>query len=240
MKTKTITVQEILDELKGFGDESLKQRYIKHGAKEPFFGVKVQDLKKIQKKVKKNHELAMELYATGNSDAMYLAGMIADEKKISKKELQEWAKEAYWYFLFEYTVPWVAAESDYGSELGLEWIESKEEGIAAAGWATLAYDASIKPDSELDLKVYRHLLERIEKQIHKAQNRVRYTMNGFVITVGSAIEELSSQALSVANTIGAVEVEMGQTACKVPLAHEYIQKIVDKGRVGKKRKSARK
>ena len=54
-----------------------------HGAKEPFFGVKVGDLKKILKKTKKNHELSLELYKTGNSDAMYLAGLMADEKKIT-------------------------------------------------------------------------------------------------------------------------------------------------------------
>lgn len=30
--------------------------------------------KEILKKTKKNHELSLELFATGNSDAMYLAG----------------------------------------------------------------------------------------------------------------------------------------------------------------------
>jgi 3-methyladenine DNA glycosylase AlkD len=38
------------------------------------FGVKIGDLKVIQKKVKKDHQLAMELFDTGIYDAMYLAG----------------------------------------------------------------------------------------------------------------------------------------------------------------------
>ncbi len=233
------TVKEILKELEGYGDERTKNNFLKHGAKEPFYGVKVQDLKKIYKRIKKDHKLSLELYATGNSDAMYLAGLIADEKKISKEELNKWADEAYWYMISEYTVPWVAAESKYGYELGLEWIESKEERIASAGWAHLAYYTAIKQDSELDISSYKKLLDRVEKNIHKAQNRVRFTMNGFVIAMGTNVAELTTKALKVAEKIGKVSIDMGETSCKVSLASEAIQKNIDKNRIGKKRKTAR-
>jgi hypothetical protein len=140
-----MTAADVLQELEAYGDERTKQTLLKHGAKEPFFGVKVADLKKILKKTKKNHALSLELYQSGNSDAMYLAGLMADEKQITRAQLQEWADQAYWYYLSEYTVPWVAAETDFGFELGLEWIESEEERIASAGWSTLAYYASVNP-----------------------------------------------------------------------------------------------
>ena len=168
-----MTTEEILKELKGYGDEGTKKIFLKHGAREPFYGVKVQDLKKIQKKVKKHHELSMELYATGNSDAMYLAGLIADETKISKSDLYKWVKKAYWYMISEYTVAWIAAESSYGLELGLEWIESEKEGIASAGWSTLSNLVSIKPDSDLDIKIFEGLLDRVARDIHNSQNRVK-------------------------------------------------------------------
>ena len=69
---------DIVKELKSLGSQSIKNVLIKHGAQEPFYGVKVEDLKKISKKIKGNHELAMDLYDTGISDAMYLAGIVAD------------------------------------------------------------------------------------------------------------------------------------------------------------------
>lgn len=72
-----MTKEEVLKELEVYGNAQTKKTYATHGAKEPYFGVKVQDLKKILKKTKKNHELSLELYATGNSDAMYLAGLMA-------------------------------------------------------------------------------------------------------------------------------------------------------------------
>ncbi|MCK5741155.1 MAG: DNA alkylation repair protein [Chlorobi bacterium] len=234
-----MSLQEVLSELEGYGDENTKNTFMRHGAKEPYYGVKVQDVKKIVKKIKKDHELSLELFDTGNSDAMYMAGLIADESLISKEELRQWADGAYWYMISEYPVPWVAAESPYAIELGLEWIESDEERIASCGWATLAYYAALKEDSELDIKMYSSLLDRVEKDVHNAKNRVRYTMNGFVIAVGAYISELTAKASEVGGRIGKVKVDMGGTTCKVPLAKDYIKKVVDKGRVGKKRKSAR-
>lgn len=234
-----MTTKEILKELETYGSDQTKKVLVKHGAREPFFGVKVQDLKKIVKKVKKNHELSLELYATGNSDAMYLAGLIADEDKITKEDLNRWADEAYWSYLSEYAVPWVAAESKFGFELAMEWIKSEEERIASAGWATLSSIATLKPDEEIDVTIYEQLLKRVEKEVHNSQNRVRYTMNGFVIAVGGSISSLTELASQIAEIIGEVDVNVGGTSCKVPLATVYIKKVVDKGNLGKKRKSAR-
>lgn len=146
--------EEIMQQLQQWGSESTKKVLVKHGAREPFFGVKIEYLKKIQKKAKKNYPLSLELYNTGNSDAMYLAGLIADPMKMTHEDLNDWAEKAYWYMLSEYTVAWVASESRYGSELALQWIDSDKENIASAGWATLASIASIKPDGEMDNSLY--------------------------------------------------------------------------------------
>lgn len=231
--------KEILKELSKLGNPNSKKILIKHGAKEPFYGVKVADLKKIQKRIKKDYKLSLELFDTGNSDAMYLAGLIADEDKITKKDLNKWAKNAYWYMLSEYTVAWIAAESRFGWELTLKWIQSENENIASAGWSTLSSLVAIKDDLELDINALKKLLNRVEKEIDNSPNRVRYTMNGFVISVGAYVKPLTKSALSTAKKIGIVKVDMGGTACKVPKADEYINKIIKMDRVGKKKKMAR-
>ena len=234
-----MTAKEILSELKKYGSEQTKKTYLTLGAKEPVFGVKVQDLKKILKKTKKNHELSLELFASGNSDAMYLAGLMADEKQITNEQLELWVEHAYWSYLSEYTVPWVAAETKFGFELGLKWIQSDVETIASAGWGTLAYYAATHEDQELDMKAYIDLLDKVEKEIHTAQNRVRYTMNGFVIAVGTYVKDLTGKSKETAKKIGKITVDVGGTACKVPFATDYIEKVINKGRIGVKRKTAR-
>src|ERR1700754_887830 len=124
-----MTVKEIMVDLQAHGSESIKKIWVKHGYKEPFFGVKIEHLKTIQKKVKKDYQLAKDLYATGNADAMYLAGLIADDAKMTKTDLQAWVKGAFSNNINEYTVPWVTAESLHGYEMALKWIEAKEEYI---------------------------------------------------------------------------------------------------------------
>ena len=210
-----------------------------NGAKEPMFGTRIADMKVLMKKVKKDYELSKELWATGNSDAMYFAGLIADETKMTKRDLKKWAKEAYWYMLREYSVAAVAAETPHGVELANTWIASSNEGLASAGWSTYASWISIAADEELDHREIEEHMDRIAETIHQAQNRVRYTMNNFIICVGSYIPALSEKAQELAKRIGKVNVDMGGTACKVPLASDYIKKVIDKGRMGKKRKQAR-
>jgi len=234
-----MTAKEIMTQLKSLGEENIKKILLKHGVKEPFFGVKVEHLKVIQKKIKKDYQLAKDLYATGNADAMYLAGLIADDKKMTKADLQLWVKQALSKNICEYTVPWVTAESNHGYELAMEWINSKEENIASAGWNTLSGLVALKPDNELDIPALKKLLTTIEKNIHNADNRVRYTMNGFIIATGSYVTALTVDAIAASKKIGAVTVDMNGTACKVPDAAEYIMKIKDRGSLGKKKKTVK-
>lgn len=234
-----MTRNQVLKELKAFGSELTKKQFLKHGAQEPIFGVKVADLKKVAKKIKGDQALALELYESGNGDAMYLAGLVADGGEMTKASLRKWVRDANWRMISEYTVPWVASESKHGWDLALEWIDSGREHIASSGWATMGSIMATRPDDELDLRKLKSLLRRVEKEIHKSPERVKYTMNGFVIAAGSYVKALTVDAVKTAKAIGEVKVDMYGTACKVPFAPEYIDKVKKKGAIGKKRKTAK-
>jgi 3-methyladenine DNA glycosylase AlkD len=232
------TTAKIIAELKKKGSAQTRKTFARHGAPEDtFFGVKVGDLKPIAKQIKGEQELACDLYDSGISDAMYLAGMVADGSQMKKSQLDKWAKQATWYMISEYTVPGVAAESPFAKELALKWIKSKKESVVSSGWCTYTGILATQPDEELDLKEIDNLLDKVVQEIDDAPNRVRYTMNGFVIGVGAYVKPLLKKAKTVAKKIGIVNVDVGTTACKVPVATETIAKIEKMGRVGKKRKT---
>jgi 3-methyladenine DNA glycosylase AlkD len=233
-----MTAQEIINEIRPLGSDSYKKILFNHGVKEPCLGVKIGDLKKIQKRIKKDYQLALDLYDTGVYDAMYLASMIADDARMTKKDLQRWADRAYGAALGT-TVSSVAAGSPVGCELAMEWIESKKECVATAGWLTLSDLVSTRDDAKLSVAELKRLLQRVQKTIHQAPNTVRYTMNGFVICVGSYVPALTDLALEIGEKIGPVEVDMGDTACEVPFAPDYIRKVQKRGTIGKKRRSAK-
>ena len=232
-------VAEVLKELKKKSSEQTRKTLCRHGAPENTFGVKVGDLKVIAKKIKGQQDLACDLYDTGISDAMYLAGLVADGSMMTKKQLEAWVKSATWPWISEYTVPWVTSESKHGRDLALKWMKSRKESVAAAGWCTYTGIVTITPDAELDLVEIRELLDRVVREIGEAPNRVKYTMNGFVISVGGYVKPLLRQAKSAAKKIGKVEVDVGDTSCKVPLATEYIEKMEKSGRIGRKRKTTK-
>jgi 3-methyladenine DNA glycosylase AlkD len=235
------TTASIMADLKKKGSEKTRTIYARHGmAGKPMFGVSIADLKVIAKTIKGQQALACELYATGNLDAMYLAGMVADGAQMTKEQLNGWADGAAGLrMISEYTVPWVVVENTHACELAMEWIKSKKEHVASSGWCTYSGLLATKPDEALDLSEIEGLLGTVVKGVKTAQNRVLYTMNGFVIAVGSYVKPLLKQAKAAAQQIGAISVDVGDTACKVPLATAYIQKMEASGRAGKKRKTIR-
>lgn len=234
-----MTLDEVMQELAAMGSEGVKRIFRNHGAKEPFFGVKIGDLKVIQKRIKGDQSLAMELYETGNSDAQYLAGLVADGRKMSAAQLQHWAGTASWGIISQNAVPWVASEHPDGFSLAMEWIDSTKEGIAAAGWNTLGALAAIIPDDRLPVTQFAALLDRVAKSVRSSPDSVRYCMNGFVIACGTYIESLGARAIATARKMGVVEVDMSGTACKVPDAESYIIKSRRGQAVAPKRRTVR-
>ena len=233
------TVAKVMSELKKKGSAQTRKIYERHGAPENMFGCKVADMKVIAKQIKGEQQLALDLFETGNSDAMYLAGMVADGSQMTKTQLNKWARDASWYFVSEYAVPGVTCENSNAKDLALKWIKAKKPHVAACGWSTYAGYIATRADDELDKQEIKSLLKQIEKEIETAPPRVRYTMNGFVIAVGSYVKPLLKEAKATAKKIGKVEVDMGETSCKVPFAPDYIAKIEKAGRVGKKRKTVK-
>ncbi len=156
---------------------------------------------------------------------------------MGKRLLGTWARDASWLMISEYVVPKVAAESEHARDLAKKWIKSRKESVASTGRSTYAGHVTVTPDNDLDFAEIKSLLKQIEKEIDSSANRVRFTMNGFVIAVGSYVLPLLKQAKGTAKKQGAVDVELGGTSCKVPHASSVMEKFEQAGKVGRKRKS---
>ena len=235
-----MTATQVLKELKPLGRESYKRvLFNNYGVREPCFGVPIAELKKFQKRIKMDYQLALDLYNTGNYDAMYLAGLIADDARMTKKDLRRWVDKAYAGSLPGATVPWVAAGSPHARDIALEWIESPKPIVASAGWATLSCLVALKPDADLDLAELKQLLLCVQETIHQAPDVVRYQMNGFVISVGCYVKALTELAIEAGQKIGLVTADLGNNDCQVPSAPDYIRKVERRGGIGRKRKTVK-
>ena len=234
-----MNLSDVMAELEQKGTAATKKTHLRHGAPEPLFGVRVGDLKPLQKKLKGRQDLALELYATRNSDAMYLAGLIADGTKMTRKQIDSWAAGATWHLIAGCPVSWVAAEHPHGFEIAEKWIDSKRELTATAGWTALAGIVSTVADENLPIDRLNALLDRVVNTLAASPDRVRYAMNGFVISCGTYVAALGDKAIAAARQLGTVSVDMGDTSCKVPDAEAYILKSRRGAAAAPKRKTMR-
>ena len=102
------------------------------------------------------------------------------------------------------------------------WTRSENEWIGRAGWQLLAL--LIMNDKTVLDEYLENLLRTIKQKIHVSKNRTRYAMNAALIAIGIRNPELKLKALESACKIGKVEVDHGDTSCKIPIAREYIEK----------------
>ncbi|MFE4120517.1 DNA alkylation repair protein [Priestia sp. YIM B13486] len=229
----------VMKELEALGTERIKKTYINNGAHDPLFGVATGKMKPIAKKIKKNQALAEQLYASGNYDAMYFAGIIADPTEMTAEDFERWIDKAYFYMLSDYVVAVTLSETDFAQVVADRWVASDEELKMSAGWSCYCWLLGNRPDHEFSTSKIADMLNQVENTIHDSPDRTKSAMNNFIYTVGISYLPLHEKALETAKAVGPVEVKKDKKKSSILLASENIQKDIDRGRLGFKRKHVR-
>ncbi|KYF47847.1 DNA alkylation repair protein, partial [Sorangium cellulosum] len=205
---------EVMSELERLGTEQNRRVYRRHGATDPLFGVSFAHMNALTKRIKRDHELAEALWATGNSDARTLAATIADPGRFTREALDAWLGGLRSPLLVDLLVKHIALKTPFARDAMERWTASDDEWIGRAGWTLLgalaAEDPSL-PDSVLEER-----LSAIEASIHGAKNRTREAMNSALISIGARNEPLRGRALTAARRVGKVEIDLGDTGYRTP------------------------
>ncbi|QTD39413.1 DNA alkylation repair protein [Sporosarcina sp. Te-1] len=231
--------ETVMQELEALGKERTKKIYMSNGAHEPVFGVATGAMKPMAKKIKINQPLAEELYATGNYDAMYFAGIIADPHAMTNLDYDRWMDGAYFYMLSDYVVAVTLSESAIAQEVADLWIASGDELRMSAGWSCYCWLLGNRKDHEFSESKISDMLEIVKNTIHDSPERTKASMNNFLYTVGISYIPLHEKALETAKEIGIVEINRENKKTSLLNPYESIQKDLDKGRLGFKRKYVR-
>lgn len=234
-----MNLESVMQELEALGKERLKKMYMSNGAHEPLFGVATGAMKPIFRKTKINQPLAEQLYATGNYDAMYFAGIIADPNAMTEADYDRWMDGAYFYMLSDFVVAVTLAEADIAQEVSDKWIASGDELRMSAGWSCYCWLLGNRPDYEFSESKLADMLEMVKNAIHDAPLRTKSAMNNFMYTVGVSYKPLHEKALEIAKAVGPVEFKRDAKKSSFLNAYENIQKAVEKGQIGFKRKHVR-
>lgn len=228
-------LDEALGALEAAGSAQCRKIYARHGVAGEQFGVSYGALNKLAKQIRRDHDLAVRLWDTGNHDARVLATMIADPAAIAAAQLDAWAKSCDNYIVTDALSKFVAS-TPHASAKATKWSKSKTEYLSAAGWNLVA---AVARDDALDGAWFAAFLSIVERDVHKRPNRTRHSMVSALCAIGIARAALRDEVFRVARAIGPVEVDHGETSCKTPDPIPYIEQALESLATRGKRGAAR-
>jgi 3-methyladenine DNA glycosylase AlkD len=217
-----MTLQEIVDRLETLGHEKVRKLNSRNGAGDNQFGVQLGDLRKLAKTIKTNHELALELWRTGNADAMLLSTLLMRPAQISSDNLEQMVRVATYTQLSDWLATHVVKLHPDKETLRQKWMKSNEIMTSRAGWMLTAERVARAPEG-LDLKA---LLERIEAQMGSAPTQVQWTMNNTLAAIGIHFAEHRQRALAIGENLGVFRDFPTPKGCTSPFAPIWIAAIV--------------
>ncbi len=217
-----MTVKEILVQLKSLSNETMLAHNIKYGAPDNQFGVKMGDIRNLAKKIKVNHELALELWQTKNVDARLLACLIIKPKELSVKELDDMVKSIDFSQVADWFNSYVLKEHPEKESLREEWMNSENAWAARSGWSLTAGRIARSAEG-LNLPA---ILDRIESDIAKAAPEAQWTMNAALAQIGINYPEHRKRAIEIGERLGIYRDFHVSKGCTSPFAPVWINEMV--------------
>jgi 3-methyladenine DNA glycosylase AlkD len=127
-----MTLKQTMAALKNLGTAQNCKTYARHGAGEHMFGVSFANLNALQKQIGTDHQLAEQLWQTGNVDAMSLATMVADPDPFTPGVADYWLRQVD-YALLGSLLAGVIARSPLAPRKISKWTRSKHAFTRQAG-----------------------------------------------------------------------------------------------------------
>jgi len=218
-----MNLTEALKALEAAGSPSHRKTYARHGITGPMFGVPYSFLTPFVKKIGRDHDLALKLWASGNYDARTVATMIADPDRADVALIERWLRDASNYPLNDAVAALAARIDGFTAAHIARWCSAKDEWTSAFGWHVAARRCQAGATPAQDLV---RAVEIIERNAHQAPNRTRHAMNNALIAIGCRGGALQTKAVAAAKRIGKVEVDHGDTSCQTPDAAAYIARTL--------------
>ncbi|MFJ2837577.1 DNA alkylation repair protein [Nocardia sp. NPDC087230] len=213
------TVDEVLAELATLADPKILAVNERHGDDH---AVNLTKLRAVAKALKTRHELAGDLWATGDTAARLVAILISRPKAYTAAELDAMLRDARVPKVRDWLVNYIVKKNPHVEELRTRWFADPDPVVAAAGWA-LTSDRVAKTPDGLDLP---HLLDLIEQQMKDAPDRLQWAMNECLATIGIHHPDLRPRAITIGETLRVLEDYPTPPHCTSPYAPIWITEMV--------------
>ena len=225
MKNVQMSLGDVLTQLEAWGDEKARANYAKRGAGVNQFGVGIVKLHGLAKKLKRNHQLAMELWNTGNTDAMILATMIMDATELSIQEIKDMIKPITYSKLIDEFVYNVIIETTFAAKLAEEWMNTSEEFVGRAGWNIMIANILDGKTVSADFDA---ILKKIQDEMKSAPQYKQESMNRCLCEIGIHFPEFTEKCIEIGERVGILDDKPVHKGCTSSFAPEWIRAAINK------------
>ena len=200
MDKKSARVVEIVDKLKALSDPKAVEGMAKFGiTSKNAYGVSIPDLRKLAKKIGKNHDLALQLWEIDTRETRILASMIDEPDLVTEEQMESWVKEFDYWEICDQVCMNLFAYTKFAYGKALEWSKRKEEFVKRAGFALMAWLAF--KDKKADDAKFEEFFMAIKEESTDDRTYVKKAVNWALRQIGKRNLNLNKKAIEVAREI---------------------------------------
>ena len=156
-------------------------------------GIKVTDLRKLSRSIKKDHSLALDLWNTGIHEARLLATMIDEPSDVTEKQLEDWAVDLNSWDMVDQACNNLFRRTPFAHTKAVQWAVRDEEYVKRAGFSMMAVLAVHDRISGDD--IFRTYLDLVEMGSTDERNYVKKAVSWALRQIGKRNPELWKSAL---------------------------------------------
>jgi 3-methyladenine DNA glycosylase AlkD len=213
-----MTVNDVMRELAGLEEPGVREVNERRGDDH---GVNLTRLRALAKRLKTQHALAVELWATGDTAARLLATLVCRPKSFAATELDGMIRGIRSPKLLDWFVVNVVKPSPHAEQLRAGWMDGSDL-VGRAGWSLTTERVVTRPDG-LDLAA---LLDRIEQEMKQAPAAKQWTMNHCLAEIGIRHPPHRRRAIAIGERLAVLRDYPASAGCTPPYAPVWIAEMV--------------
>ena len=217
--TSPPTATELVKELAGLEDERVRAVNERHGDRH---GINLTKLRAVAKRVKTQHELAVELWETEDPNARLLALLICSPRQFDGDSLDRMLRQSRSPKEQDWLVNYVVKKNKSAEELRARWLADDDSNVASAGWALTSDRVNKKPEG-LELS---GLLDEIESSMRDAPERLQWAMNMCLAHIGIESPDHRDRARQIGERLEVLKDYPTPPNCTSPFAPIWIDEMV--------------
>jgi 3-methyladenine DNA glycosylase AlkD len=163
-------------------------------------GISIPTLRAIAKRAGRDHALAEQLWQSGVHEARILAGMVDDPAKVTKRQMDRWAKDFDSWDVVDGVCD-LFVKTPYAYEKAHAWSSHKQEYVKRAAFTMIAYlTYRDKKASDADILQF---LPVIRREAGDDRNFVKKAVNWALRNTGKRNRRCNAAAIKCAEQIRA-------------------------------------